>query len=408
MSPVALLNSATSVAFSTAMFYSRAIVGALCGVASVSAFTPLSAGGVAARAVTAMALSSTSAETGTTAAGAGLDYVSGVSSLPDYDTYLLDMWGVMHDGSKPYDGVLDTISQLKAKGKRLVILSNSSKRLSYAHKMLNKLGFNIDDFEQIITSGEVSWRMMSGDESLACDVWPVLTDLIANNKKKVYLFGSGDNDEEYCDSAGWSLAPIEDADLILARGTFTLNDGNTIVSKKVDGEGAYFAAHDRVLRVAAERKIPMLVANPDRVRPDEGFPPMPGAIGDAYERALAGDDSENVIFGQSDLVRRIGKPHSEVYELALSRKVGDAGTSIVDSSVIMVGDALETDIIGGKASAVESLWVVADGIHSEAVEDAGGYSNGGAEKVLKGFNEKKGYTNGDLVRPTHVVSNFRW
>ena len=108
-----MLNS-TSVAFSTAMFYSRAIVGALCGVASVSAFTPLSAGGFAARAVTTMALSSTSAETGTTR----LDYVSGVSSLPDYDTYLLDMWGVMHDGSKPYDGVLETISNLKAKGKK--------------------------------------------------------------------------------------------------------------------------------------------------------------------------------------------------------------------------------------------------------------------------------------------------
>ena len=147
-------------AFSTAMFYSRAIVGTLCGVASVSAFTPLSAGGVR------------------------LDYVSGVSSLPEhYDTYLLDMWGVMHDGSKPYDGVLETIAQLKAKGKRLVILSNSSKRLSYAHKMLNKLGFNIDDFEQIITSGEVSWRMMSGDASLACDVWPVLTDLNASSAK---------------------------------------------------------------------------------------------------------------------------------------------------------------------------------------------------------------------------------
>ena len=385
------------------MLYSRPIVGTLCGVASVSAFTPLSAGGATAM---AMSMSSTSAETDKTA---GLDYVSGVSSLPDYDTYLLDMWGVMHDGSKPYDGVLETIAQLKAKGKRLVILSNSSKRLSYAHKMLNKLGFNIDDFEQIITSGEVSWRMMSGDESLACDVWPVLTDLIATSKKKIFLFGSGDNDEEYCDSAGWSLAPIEEADLILARGTFTLNDGSAIVSKKVDGEDAYFAAHDKILQIAAERKIPMLVANPDRVRPDEGFPPMPGAIGDAYEKALAGDDNEDVIIGQTDLVRRIGKPHSEVYELALSRKVGDASNAdSVTDSVIMVGDALETDVIGGKASAVQSLWVVADGIHSEAVEDAGGYSNGGAEEVLKGFNEKKGYTNGDLVRPTHVVSNFRW
>ena len=393
------------------MIHARVIVGALCGVVSTSAFAPSSAG-TAAAAARATACRTRTMEKMTSAASSdidtthdSLDYVSGVSSLPEYDTYLLDMWGVMHDGSKPYDGVLETIAQLKAQNKRLVILSNSSKRLSNSHKMLKKLGFNIDDFEQIITSGEVSWRMMSGDDSLSCNVWPVLTNLIEYSSKRVFLFGSGDNDEEYCETAGWSLAPIEEADMILARGTFTLNDGNAIVSKKIDGEEAYFAAHDKVLQVAADRKIPMLVANPDRVRPDEGFPPMPGAIGDSYERALA-SDSENVVIGETDLVRRIGKPHSEVYELALSRNVDNA--SNVDSSVLMVGDALETDIIGGKASAVESLWVVADGIHSEAVEAAGGCENGGTEEVLKGFNSKKGYNNGDLVRPTHVVSHFKW
>ena len=394
------------------MIYARVIVGALYGVVSTSAFAPSSAGTAAAAAARAVACrtrtivkmtSAASSDIGTTLDS--LDYVPGVSSLPEYDTYLLDMWGVMHDGSKPYDGVLETIAQLKAQNKRLVILSNSSKRLSNSHKMLKKLGFNIDDFEQIITSGEVSWRMMIGDDSLSCSVWPVLTDLIENSSKRVFLFGSGDNDEEYCETAGWSLAPIEEADMILARGTFTLNDGNAIVSKKIDGEEAYFAAHDKVLQVAADRKIPMLVANPDRVRPDEGFPPMPGAIGDSYERALA-SDSENVVIGETDLVRRIGKPHAEVYELALSRNVDDA--SNVDSSILMVGDALETDIIGGKASAVESLWVIADGIHSEAVEAAGGFENGGPEEVLKGFNAKKGYANGDLVRPSHVVSHFKW
>lgn len=393
------------------MIHTRVIVGALCGVVSTSAFAPScsSAGTAAAAAVRANMACRTivtmTSDIDTTLDS--LDYVPGVSSLPEYDTYLLDMWGVMHDGSAPYDGVLETVAQLKAQNKRtsLVILSNSSKRLSYTHRMLKKLGFNIDDFEQIITSGEVSWRMMSGDDSLSCNVWPVMTDLIENSSKRVFLFGSGDNDEEYCETAGWSLAPIEEADMILARGTFTLNDGNGIVSKKIDGEEAYFAAHDKVLQVAADRKVPMLVANPDRVRPDEGFPPMPGAIGDSYERALA-SDSRNIVIGETDLVRRIGKPHSEVYELALSRNVNDA--SNVDSSVLMVGDALETDIIGGKASSVESLWVVADGIHSEAVEAAGGCENGGPEEVLKGFNAKKGYTNGDLVRPTHVVSHFKW
>lgn len=387
------------------MIYARVIVGAICGVMSTSAFAPSggTAAAAAARAMACRTIVTMTSDIDTTLDP--LDYVSGVSSLPEYDTYLLDMWGVMHDGSAPYDGVLETVAQLKAQNKRLVILSNSSKRLSYTHRMLKKLGFNIDDFEQIITSGEVSWRMMSGDDSLSCNVWPVMTDLIENSSKRVFLFGSGDNDEEYCETAGWSLAPIEEADMILARGTFTLNDGNGIVSKKIDGEEAYFAAHDKVLQVAADRRTPMLVANPDRVRPDEGFPPMPGAIGDSYERALA-SDSKNVVIGETDLVRRIGKPHSEVYELALSRNVNDA--SNVDSSVLMVGDALETDIIGGKASAVESLWVVADGIHSEAVEAAGGCENGGPEEVLKGFNAKKGYTNGDLVRPTHVVSHFKW
>lgn len=66
------------------------------------------------------------------------------------------MWGVMHDGSKPYEGVLETIQKLKEKGKDMVILSNSSKRTDSSVKSLKKLGFDPSDFSQIITSGEVS------------------------------------------------------------------------------------------------------------------------------------------------------------------------------------------------------------------------------------------------------------
>ena len=332
-----------------------------------------------------------------------LNYLSGVSALPDtYETYLLDMWGVMHDGSVPYPGVLDTISQLKSQNKRLIILSNSSKRLSYAKSMLSKLGFNPADFDQIITSGEVSWRMMSGDNDLSCNTWPILVDLIANSSKKVFLFGSGDNDEEYCESAGWSISTIEDADMILARGTFTLNGGSgDVVSKKVHGKDVYFAEHDRILQIAAKRGVPMLVSNPDRIRPDKGLPPMPGAIGNAYERALGGD---NAVIGESDLVKRIGKPHSEVYELALGNIDSDSG----GPQAVMVGDALETDIIGGKLSTVATLWVVKDGIHGPDVSDVGGFEEGGVEEILQRFNARKGLTDGDVVEPMYVMPNFTW
>lgn len=76
----------------------------------------------------------------------------------DYDLFLLDMWGVMHDGSKPYEGVLETVKKLKENGKEMIILSNSSKRTDSSNKSLKKLGFDPSDFQQIITSGEVSYR----------------------------------------------------------------------------------------------------------------------------------------------------------------------------------------------------------------------------------------------------------
>lgn len=44
----------------------------------------------------------------------------------------------MHDGVKAYEGVLETVSELKAAGKKLIILSNSSKRRDNSEKMLKK------------------------------------------------------------------------------------------------------------------------------------------------------------------------------------------------------------------------------------------------------------------------------
>jgi ribonucleotide monophosphatase NagD (HAD superfamily) len=84
-------------------------------------------------------------------------YIDAIRDLTDdHDVFLLDMWGVMHNGSQPYKGVLETVKKLKEAGKEMIILSNSSKRTDNSVKMLSKLGFDPIDFAQIITSGEVS------------------------------------------------------------------------------------------------------------------------------------------------------------------------------------------------------------------------------------------------------------
>lgn len=44
----------------------------------------------------------------------------------------------MHNGSEPYEGVLRTVEELKKAGKKMIILSNSSKRRENSEKMLVK------------------------------------------------------------------------------------------------------------------------------------------------------------------------------------------------------------------------------------------------------------------------------
>lgn len=327
------------------------------------------------------------------------EILTGVREIVDrYDVFLLDMWGVMHDGQVPYEGVLDVISKLKDQGKDLIILSNSSKRQGKSIQMLAKLGFDPNDFSKIITSGEVAYHMISNtntDESpLAPQPWDLLEPFAKADKKKVLCFGSGDGDEDYVTSCGWELASMEEADLIVARGYFTINDGTNVVHKKDDGEETYLRCLKEQIQKAAKRKIPMIVANPDKIRPDSDRTPMPGTIGVSYELALGGD--------ANGLVRYIGKPFADVYEIALRGKDR--------SRVCMVGDALETDITGAVSEGIDSIWVVNDGIHNVDIEKKGdGSLEAGCEQVVDEFNQRKDtYAKGQQLSPTVVLPHFRW
>jgi HAD superfamily hydrolase (TIGR01459 family) len=323
--------------------------------------------------------------------GQSLSFVKSIEQVAkDHDIFLLDMWGVMHDGTTPYEGVLDCVQQLKGAGKELVILSNSSKRRDNSERMLLKLGFDPKDFCQIITSGDISHRMLSGDDTLTCQAWPVLSEI---RDKKVFVLGSGSQDEEYCESSGWTLASIEEANLIVARGTFTICDGTSTI-KKEDDESEYFRVLDECLKRASARRLPMLITNPDKVRPDKGLPPMPGAIGDAYAELLDDIDVDN-------LIKRIGKPFPEVYELALQGRD--------PTKACMVGDALETDVTGGSISGVTTVWVTQDGIHGPTIVQQGSSFEEGAAAVVDEFNAREGtYAKDSLLRPSVVLPHFRW
>ena len=343
----------------------------------------------------------------------------GIRNIVDnYDVFLLDMWGVMHDGVQPYQGVPEVVQKLKEANKKLIILSNSSKRRTNCVKMLHKLGFSDDAFDEIITSGEVAHHLLTYlsdgttsswvPESIPDAFQTLRSNTEAGKKLSAFCFGSGDGDEDYLSSCGWALAEsIETADLIVARGTFVVQSATDIANKN-QNEAEYWSAYQKALETAAasSNPIPMIVCNPDKVRPDADKSPMPGTIGATYQELLKKSHDDDF---ESDLVLSLGKPFTGVYEIALA-SIADNSSSIDKSRVVMVGDALETDVTGAAAAGIDSVWVLKDGIHDQAITEASSSLEDGCEVVLKGFNERceTTYAQGRKISPTVAVPHFRW
>ena len=57
--------------------------------------------------------------------------IDGLSAVADrYELFLIDQWGVLHNGVAPHEGAIDALKALREAGKKIVILSNSGKRLA--------------------------------------------------------------------------------------------------------------------------------------------------------------------------------------------------------------------------------------------------------------------------------------
>lgn len=157
----------------------------------------------------------------TEASGADSGAVTTWAALSErYNGFIFDQFGVMHNGSVALPGAPELISWLHEMGKRLVILSNSSKRANWSMRELSKLGIDAAAFVGAVTSGEEAWRALRDEWAGRRCLWLAKKD------------SSGVTD--YLDGTGVSLAPVEDADMILCAGTNTIRDGVSI--QEVDCE----------------------------------------------------------------------------------------------------------------------------------------------------------------------------
>jgi HAD superfamily hydrolase (TIGR01459 family) len=255
-----------------------------------------------------------------------VDYLQGLESVSDqYDAYIFDIWGTIHDGQRRFPNVIETLRMLKSKNKKIGLLSNSPSRIAQVTaKLAETYSITPDLYDVAFNSGESSYIAL---RDRADDFHVRL------GSRYYYIYAAG-HEKNFADLPYQSV-PFNDAEFIII--TKTLDYNETIQD------------YETLLAEAAERRLPMICCNPDRiVGVGDTLFICPGTVA-AYYETLGG----NVYYH--------GKPYTPAYE-TIQRMMGLPAIS----RTLAIGDSFETDIRGGNRFGCDTLLLTA-GIHQSEI-----------------------------------------
>lgn len=281
-----------------------------------------------------------------------MDHLTGFAPLAaGYDGFILDLWGVIHDGVRPYPGAVDCLARLGAAGKRRALLSNGPRRNHVIQAAMRAMGIPDSLYDAILTSGEATWRALDRRP----DSW------LRSLGDRVFHLGPP---RDLSVIEGLNLTRVADP----GDASFVVNTGPDDASGATD-----LGPYEATLAACAARNLPMICANPDlEVIRDGQRVLCAGALARHYE-TLGGT------------VRYFGKPDVAVYTLVLGE--------LAVPRVLAVGDALRTDIAGAAAAGLPACWVLG-GIHAEEL--------GGDTARIEAAAREAG------LAPVATVPSFKW
>ncbi len=222
-----------------------------------------------------------------------------------YSLLLLDAYGVLNVGETAIPGVAQRIEDLRRAGKRVMVVTNSAgypKRLMM--ERYARLGYDFAA-QDVASSREALLRGLADHPPLR---WGAMLSPVhgLEDLEALDLTFLGDDPQDYDRAEGFLLI----------------------------GADGWTEARQSLLEAALTRRPrPVLVGNPDIVAPREGGLSLePGH----YAHRLADRTGVRPEFH--------GKPFRRIYDLALSRLPSPPPPG----QVLMVGDTLHTDVLGGR------------------------------------------------------------
>lgn len=241
----------------------------------------------------------------------------------DFDLFLIDQFGVLHDGSKPFAGAIELLRWLRQEGKPVVLLTNSAKSAEANSGRLAGFGVPRDLFDRMLTSGDVARRNIATGR-LPTPFRP---------GARVLVVGKEGDDYQLEAAALQPVQPGQPCDFVLFAGS-SVPEISMITYR-------------RQLAPLAEASIPGLCCNPDLTMLTPSGPrPGCGALAELY-RELGGT------------ILSVGKPEVPFFEEARN-----LFSPTLRARTLVIGDSLDHDILGGRRAGLRTA-LVRTGVHEQ-------------------------------------------
>lgn len=242
--------------------------------------------------------------------------------LANYDVLFCDVWGVVHDGHLALDAAADALLRFRKGGGSVVLVSNAPVPKHQVARMLDERRLPRETWDDIVSSGDIA-----------------LEHIEAKGFERLFPIGPQDRDAALFEKVASLPGSLDAAQAILCSG-FNDDVGETAEDYRA------------LLKSAADLQLPFVCANPDLLVDVGGRLYLcAGAIADLYEE-IGGD------------VFWAGKPFEIAYLTALQIASTLRQEQVDRSRILVIGDAVRTDLKGAQSFGVDALFV-AGGIHRD-------------------------------------------
>ena len=265
--------------------------------------------------------------------------IANLAEISDrYDAVFCDLWGCLHNGVAPFPAAVKALQAFRAKGGRVILLTNAPRPKSSIIKQLDDMAVPRDAWDDVVTSGDAAQYAM-------------LTGAVGH---KVHFIGAVKDEPFFTDFAA-DLQAVAAANPPIER-VATKDAQGLVVTGLVDDLTETPEDYRATLLLAKNLDLPMLCANPDIiVHWGDKLLYCAGALA-----KLSEDMGGTALY--------FGKPHPPIYDLARRRLQALGSTE--DARILCIGDGIHTDVQGAMGEGLDALFVTGGIAHESFGADS--------------------------------------